>query len=121
MTTIAEKVGSLATRRGADAAFSRSTEDAGTYNPRTDVTTPGTAGSYTVKVMTDKITPDDFAGATLILRNPVAVLVPNSEAVTFAPEPGHRFTLLGVAYTVATVAPRILDGAVQFWRVVGGV
>lgn len=121
MTTIAERVTALCTRRGAPATFTRDAESAGTYNPRTDETTPGGPASYTVKVMTDKVAPDDFAGATLILRNPVAILVPNGPAVAFAPEPGLSFTLLGVTYTIASVAPRILDGAVQFWRVVGGV
>lgn len=125
MTTIAERVTSLANRRGVAVTFTRSaSEDEGeTYDPLTDEETPGTppATSFTVKAMTDKVDADDFRSGTLIVQNPVAILVPNAPAVTFAPAPGMAFTMLGVVYTVADVAPRILDGAVQFWRVLGGV
>lgn len=125
MTTIAERVTSLATRRGVLATVTRdaTTSEGESYDPRTDTETPGTppTTSYSVKVMPDDTKPDDFAPDTLIYRNPIAVILPNGPAVTFAPESGMELTILGVTYTIASALPRMLDGAVQFWRVVGGV
>lgn len=124
MTTIAERVTSLANRRGVDVTFTRTATEAEgeDYDPLTDETTEGAppSTSFTVKVMTDKVDADDFRSGTLIVQNPVAILVPNAPAVTFAPAPGMSFVMLGITYTVASVGPRILDGAVQFWRVLGG-
>lgn len=124
-TTIAEKMASFAASRGAPVTVTRtaSAAEGETYDPLTDATTPGVppSTSFTADAAEGSPEPDDFAGNTLIVRNPVVVVIPNAPAVTFAPAPGMRFSWGGVDYTIAGVKPRVLDGAVQYWRVLGGV
>jgi hypothetical protein len=107
--TIAQRMTSLASRVGTDATFRNANGD-----------------EFTAKTGTSKVAPDEFASDQLqVVRNPIALILPNSPAVTFPPELSQGMTIefdyLGTLYTLLKSQPYVLAGAVQYWRVVGGV
>lgn len=106
--TIAQRMTALAARVGTDATFRR---DDGI--------------EFTIKTGPAKLDPDEFASDQIqVVRNPIALIVPNGPGVTFAPELGAlsiTFDYMGTAYNLLKSTPMILAGAVQYWRVVGGV
>lgn len=125
MTTIAEMMAANASTNGAPVTVTRgaTTGEGEAYEPLTDVTTPGAppSTSFTADAGEGDPEPDDYQSGTLIVRNPVVLILPNAPAVTFAPAQGMTFVWGGTQYTIATVKPRVLRGAVQYWRIVGGV
>lgn len=106
--TIAQRMTSLAARVGTDTIFSR--DDGATF---------------TVKTGTTDVAPDEFVGDTqTVVRNPIALLVPNGPLVTFPPELSALtvvFDYMGTRYTLLKSTPKVLAGAVQYWRIIGGV
>jgi hypothetical protein len=124
MPTLAERTSAFCDEHGEDATFTRAGGGTpATYDPVTNEWPDGdSAGeAWTRTVFEDDPQDDDFEGGTLIVRNPVVLLVPNSAAVTFPPAQGHRIDYMGTRYSVTRSRPYVFDGAVQFWRVIGGV
>jgi hypothetical protein len=123
MPTLAERAAAFTDAHGADATFTRGVGGgAPTYDPVTNEWSDGDAAgeSFTTKVFEDEPQTDDFEGGTLIVRNPVVLLVPNSPAVAFPPAQGQRVVYLGVPYAIMRSHPYVFDGDAQFWRVIGG-
>lgn len=123
MVTLAERTAEFTEAHGAPATFTRGGGGTvSTYDPVTNEWSDGDAGgeSWTRKVYEDDPVDDDFEGGTLILRNPVVLIVPNSAEVTFAPAQGQRIDYLGTRYSVTRARPYLHDGVVQFWRILGG-
>lgn len=124
MPTLAERAATFSNTHGTDATFTRpGGGTAATYDPVTNEWSDGDADgeSFTAKVFEDEPEDDDFEGGTLIVRNPVILLVPNSPSVTFPPAQGQRIDYLATKYFVTRARPYVFDGVPQFWRVIGGV
>jgi hypothetical protein len=106
--TIAQRMTALAARIGTDTIFSR--DDGATFTAKTGPT---------------DVDPDEFAGDTqTVVRNPIALILPNAPAIAFPPELGALtivFDYLGTRYTLLKSTPKVLAGEVQYWRLIGGV
>ena len=120
MTTIAERVASLSARRGIPGVtFTRDPSSSNGYDPVNNTWPDGAGGDWTTNVFAGEPGEIDFQGGTVVARDPILIYVPNVPAVTFAPERGMTFVVAGVKYSVVGVRPYVLDGAAQFWAVLG--
>lgn len=122
MTTLAEKATAFAAARGASLTVARSGEEIGEgYDPLTGEWTDNAGASWSSPAFpADPAEDDEFREASLTLKDPVSVALPNAPAVTFAPVAGMAMTWMGKPYTISKVRERVLDGAVLSWRILGG-
>lgn len=90
------------------------------YDPITDQWSGGSATSVVGSAVQVPGDPDRMAALSLVLVNPVTLLVAAS-GLSIVPQPGGTFTWAGKTYTIKFCEPVAPDGTPIIYTVVGDV
>jgi hypothetical protein len=120
MTSIYDAVSSRAlatiTRKGAAVTFPGG--GAPIYDPATDTFSGGGGTAVTGRAVQIDGDPDRFAALSLVLVNPVTLLVA-AMGLAIVPAPGGTFVWAGKTYTIKDVEPVAPDGTSIIYTITG--
>jgi hypothetical protein len=106
-------------KKGAPVVFDGAGTPA-TYDPLTDLWSGGSPAQATGSAVQVPGDPDQFRALSLVLVNPVTLLVAAS-GLAIVPVPGNTFTWAGTKYTVRHSEPVAPDGVPILHTVIGDV
>lgn len=117
-TATAQRARATIARKGAIVTFTRG--GAAVYDPATDTWTGGSSTPVSGVAVQIDGNPDRFAALSLVLVNPVTLLVA-AQGLTITPRPGDAMLWAGLTYTVKDVKPTAPAGGGIVYEVTGDV